>query len=124
MPHSGRNSATDDKFPHRILHGRYDAGFTAKLQLKDIRLYLETARAAGIADEVADTVVKVWTGMDHALPAPTSARCTPTPATAARRRADGSSSPARSRTGRCERLREQRSDPGPCGVRLVDGGPG
>jgi 3-hydroxyisobutyrate dehydrogenase-like beta-hydroxyacid dehydrogenase len=65
---SGRNSATDDKFPNRILHGRYDAGFTAKLQLKDIRLYLENARAAGISDEVASTVVGVWQRLDAALP--------------------------------------------------------
>jgi 3-hydroxyisobutyrate dehydrogenase len=65
---SGRNSATDDKFPNRILHGRYDAGFTAKLQLKDIRLYLENARAAGIADEVAATVVDVWARLDGAMP--------------------------------------------------------
>jgi 3-hydroxyisobutyrate dehydrogenase-like beta-hydroxyacid dehydrogenase len=65
---SGRNSATDDKFPNRILHGRYDAGFTAKLQLKDIRLYLENARAAGISDEVASVVVDVWRRMDAALP--------------------------------------------------------
>ena len=65
---TGRNSATDDKFPRRIMHGRYDAGFTARLQLKDIRLYLENARAAGIADEIADTVVKVWTEMDASLP--------------------------------------------------------
>jgi 3-hydroxyisobutyrate dehydrogenase-like beta-hydroxyacid dehydrogenase len=65
---TGRNSATDDKFPRRILHRRYDAGFTARLQLKDIRLYLENARAAGISDEIADTVVKVWTEMDTALP--------------------------------------------------------
>lgn len=65
---SGRNSATDDKFPNRILHGRYDAGFTAKLQLKDIRLYLENARAAGIADEVASIVVEVWQRMDKAMP--------------------------------------------------------
>jgi 3-hydroxyisobutyrate dehydrogenase len=65
---TGRNSATDDKFPRRIIHGRYDAGFTAKLQLKDIKLYLENARAAGISDEIADTVVKVWTRMDADLP--------------------------------------------------------
>jgi 3-hydroxyisobutyrate dehydrogenase len=65
---SGRNSATDDKFLNRILHGRYDAGFTAKLQLKDIRLYLENARAAGIADEVAATIVDVWARLDGALP--------------------------------------------------------
>ena len=65
---SGRNSATDDKFLSRILHGRYDAGFTAKLQLKDIRLYLEAARAAGITDEVAGPVVDVWQRMDAAMP--------------------------------------------------------
>jgi 3-hydroxyisobutyrate dehydrogenase len=65
---TGRNSATDDKFPRRIIHGRYDAGFTAKLQLKDIKLYLENARAAGIADEIADRVVQVWTKMDADLP--------------------------------------------------------
>jgi len=65
---TGRNSATDDKFPRRIMHGRYDAGFTAKLQLKDIKLYLENARAAGITDEVASTVVDVWQRMETALP--------------------------------------------------------
>jgi 3-hydroxyisobutyrate dehydrogenase len=65
---SGRNSATDDKFPRRIMQGKYDAGFTAKLQLKDIRLYLENARAAGIADEIASTVVAVWDKMDADLP--------------------------------------------------------
>jgi 3-hydroxyisobutyrate dehydrogenase-like beta-hydroxyacid dehydrogenase len=65
---TGRNSATDDKFPRRIMHGRYDAGFTARLQLKDIRLYLENARAAGISDDIADSVVSVWTAMDAALP--------------------------------------------------------
>lgn len=65
---TGRNSATDDKFPRRIMHGRYDAGFTAKLQLKDIRLYLENAREAGIADEVAHVVVDVWQKMEAAIP--------------------------------------------------------
>lgn len=65
---SGRNSATEDKFLNRILHGRYDAGFTAKLQLKDIRLYLDAARAAGIADDVAGPVVDLWRRMDAAMP--------------------------------------------------------
>ena len=65
---SGRNSATDDKFLNRIMHGRFDAGFAAKLQLKDIRLYLENARASGIADEIGTTVVDVWTRMEGALP--------------------------------------------------------
>ncbi len=65
---SGRNSATEDKFPNRILHGRYDAGFTAKLQLKDIRLYLENARAAGITDEIAERVVDVWSRLETSVP--------------------------------------------------------
>ena len=65
---SGRNSATDDKFINRIQHGRYDAGFAAKLQLKDIRLYLENAKAAGVASEIASTVVDVWTRMEGAMP--------------------------------------------------------
>jgi 3-hydroxyisobutyrate dehydrogenase len=66
---TGRNSATDDKFPRRIMHGRYDAGFTAKLQLKDIRLYLDSARATGTANDIARSVVDVWTAMDAAMPA-------------------------------------------------------
>ena len=50
------------------MHGRYDAGFTAKLQLKDIRLYLENARAAGITDDVAGPVVDLWQRMEAAMP--------------------------------------------------------
>jgi 3-hydroxyisobutyrate dehydrogenase len=65
---TGRNSATDDKFPRRIMHGKFDAGFTAKLQLKDIRLYLDNARATGITDEVASVVVDVWEQMEADMP--------------------------------------------------------
>ena len=65
---TGRNTATEDKFPRRIINEKYDAGFTAKLQLKDIRLYLENAREAGISSEIAGTVVDVWTGLDLAIP--------------------------------------------------------
>ena len=65
---TGRNTATEDKFPRRIINEKYDAGFTAKLQLKDIKLYLENARAAGISNEIASTVVNVWTEMNKALP--------------------------------------------------------
>jgi 3-hydroxyisobutyrate dehydrogenase len=65
---TGRNTATDDKFPRRIINEKYDAGFTAKLQLKDIRLYLENAREAGISSEIAGTVVDVWTGLDKSIP--------------------------------------------------------
>jgi 3-hydroxyisobutyrate dehydrogenase-like beta-hydroxyacid dehydrogenase len=57
---TGRNTATDDKFPRRIINEMYDAGFTVHLQAKDVRLYLENAKAAGIASEIASTVAGVW----------------------------------------------------------------
>jgi 3-hydroxyisobutyrate dehydrogenase len=65
---TGRNTATEDKFPRRIINEKYDAGFTAKLQLKDIKLYLENARAAGISNEIASTIVDVWTRLDKDVP--------------------------------------------------------
>ncbi|ODT26483.1 MAG: hypothetical protein ABS54_07145 [Hyphomicrobium sp. SCN 65-11] len=57
---TGRNTATDDKFPRRIINEAYDAGFTAALQAKDVSLYLENARKSGISDEVATAVLDVW----------------------------------------------------------------
>lgn len=65
---TGRNTATDDKFPRRIINEAYDAGFTAVLQTKDIRLYLEAARKSGISSEVATTVVDVWSKLEKDWP--------------------------------------------------------
>jgi 3-hydroxyisobutyrate dehydrogenase len=65
---TGRNTATDDKFPRRILTERYDAGFTSTLQLKDVRLYLENARASGISDEIATVIDAVWARMEADMP--------------------------------------------------------
>jgi len=36
---SGRSAATEDKFPHHVLTGRYASGFTNSLMAKDVRLY-------------------------------------------------------------------------------------
>lgn len=65
---TGRNTATDDKFPRRIINEAYDAGFTAALQTKDIRLYLENARKSGINDEIATIVVDVWSKLEKDWP--------------------------------------------------------
>lgn len=65
---TGRNTATDDKFPRRILTETYDAGFTNILQAKDMRLYLENAKAAGISDHVARAVYDVWSTMERQQP--------------------------------------------------------
>jgi 3-hydroxyisobutyrate dehydrogenase-like beta-hydroxyacid dehydrogenase len=65
---TGANSATRDKFPNRILTGTYDAGFKTALLAKDIRLYLDNARAAGAPDAVGSVVAELWRDCDRALP--------------------------------------------------------
>ncbi len=45
---SGRNSATQDKFPRAILPGSFDFGFTTGLAYKDIRLCVNEAEALGV----------------------------------------------------------------------------
>jgi 3-hydroxyisobutyrate dehydrogenase-like beta-hydroxyacid dehydrogenase len=65
---TGRNSATTDKFPNRVLTGTYDAGFHTALMAKDLRLYAATAGAAGTACSVASAVSEVWQRADAALP--------------------------------------------------------
>ncbi|HVV93039.1 MAG TPA: NAD(P)-dependent oxidoreductase [Hyphomicrobiales bacterium] len=45
---SGRNSATQDKFPRAVLPRTFDFGFTTGLSYKDVRLCLEEAEALGV----------------------------------------------------------------------------
>ena len=65
---SGRNTATMDKFPNRILTETFDCGFATKLQSKDVNLFLANAKAAGTPLTVAAVVAAVWNGCDAALP--------------------------------------------------------
>ncbi|BBK34045.1 3-hydroxyisobutyrate dehydrogenase-like beta-hydroxyacid dehydrogenase [Stella humosa] len=45
---SGRNSASQDKFPRAILPGTFDFGFTTGLSYKDVRLCIDEAEALGV----------------------------------------------------------------------------
>lgn len=45
---SGRNSATEDKFPRCVLNRKFDFGFTTELLYKDVKLCLDEAEAQGI----------------------------------------------------------------------------
>jgi len=45
---SGRNSATQDKFPRAILPGTFDFGFTTGLSYKDVRLCVDEAENLGV----------------------------------------------------------------------------
>jgi 3-hydroxyisobutyrate dehydrogenase len=65
---TGRNSATVDKFPRRVLTGSYDAGFHTALMAKDMRLYVDMVGRAGTADAVGRTVADVWQRADVAMP--------------------------------------------------------
>ena len=65
---TGRNSATVDKFPNRILTGSYDAGFSTAHMTKDVGLFVDGAEAIDTADAVAAAVAATWRGCDSALP--------------------------------------------------------
>ncbi len=65
---TGRNTATSDKFPNRIVTGTYDAGFTTALLAKDLGLYVERARAAASPATVGETVAGVWRNAAQAKP--------------------------------------------------------
>lgn len=57
---SGRNAATLDKFPAAILPGTFDYGGPMGLMLKDLALFLDEARAHGVACTMAPTTLQVW----------------------------------------------------------------
>lgn len=65
---TGRNSATSDKFPNRVMTGTYDAGFHTRLMSKDVKLFLESIDGVGTSKVVATAVGQLWTAADAAMP--------------------------------------------------------
>ena len=57
---SGATSASRDKFPRAILPRTFDYGFATALMVKDVRLYLDEAKALGVPVEVAETIGRLW----------------------------------------------------------------
>ncbi len=57
---SGRNTASQDKFPKAILPRSFDFGFTTGMMYKDVRLCLEEANAAAVPMPVATAVRDLW----------------------------------------------------------------
>lgn len=53
---TGRNAATEDKFPEQIIPERYDLGFPLALMYKDIRLFAEFANDVDAPVLLGDTV--------------------------------------------------------------------
>jgi 3-hydroxyisobutyrate dehydrogenase len=65
---TGRNTATSDKFPNRILTETYDAGFLSALYMKDLRLYVQGVQAARTPEDIASACIGVWGGFVDASP--------------------------------------------------------
>jgi 3-hydroxyisobutyrate dehydrogenase-like beta-hydroxyacid dehydrogenase len=57
---SGGTSASRDKFPRAILPRTFDYGFATGLMVKDVRLYLDEAKALGVPADVAETIGRLW----------------------------------------------------------------
>jgi 3-hydroxyisobutyrate dehydrogenase-like beta-hydroxyacid dehydrogenase len=57
---TGRNTASEDKFPRQVLSGRYAAGFTTGLLTKDLGLCAAAADALGVPMPVAAEVYAQW----------------------------------------------------------------
>jgi 3-hydroxyisobutyrate dehydrogenase-like beta-hydroxyacid dehydrogenase len=57
---SGRNTATQDKFPKAILPGTFDFGFATALMTKDLRLCLQEAEALGVSMDIIRSVGRLF----------------------------------------------------------------
>jgi len=55
---TGRNTATETKFPKNIIPRTFDLGFTNGLMAKDVRLCLSEAQALGVPMDVAHAVMR------------------------------------------------------------------
>ncbi len=66
---TGRNSATYDKFPNRVLTGTYDTGFHTRLMAKDVRLFNSVAAEVGTLHDVSTAVGREWNAFEDAMPA-------------------------------------------------------
>jgi 3-hydroxyisobutyrate dehydrogenase-like beta-hydroxyacid dehydrogenase len=68
---SGRNSATQDKFPRSILPGTFDFGFATGLSYKDVRLCVDEAESLGVP-MVVGAAVRQMLAVTNAKFGPTS----------------------------------------------------
>lgn len=68
---SGRNSATQDKFPRSVLTRTFDFGFATGLSYKDVRLCVDEAEALGVP-MIAGAAVREMLAITNARFGPTS----------------------------------------------------
>jgi 3-hydroxyisobutyrate dehydrogenase-like beta-hydroxyacid dehydrogenase len=64
---TGRNTATETKFPQSILPRTFAYGFATGLMNKDVRLCLEEAETLGIPMHVGEAVREIWQTAEREL---------------------------------------------------------
>jgi 3-hydroxyisobutyrate dehydrogenase len=66
---SGRSGSTENKWPSFIVPGTFDSGFALRLMLKDMRIALGIAEAAGTESRLSAAAVELWARAAADLPA-------------------------------------------------------
>ena len=57
---SGRSGSTENKWPNYVLTEKYDAGFSIRLMVKDVKLALSIEHATGVPAAASEAVVATW----------------------------------------------------------------
>ena len=57
---SGRSGSTENKWPNYVLTEKYDAGFSIRLMVKDVKLALGIEHATGVPSAASEAVVATW----------------------------------------------------------------
>ena len=63
---SGRNTASEDKYPRCVLSGSFDYGFRLRLMTKDVNLCMDEAARIGAPMLVGSVVTQLWNIADRA----------------------------------------------------------
>ena len=65
---SGRSGSTENKWPNFIVPRTFDSGFSLRLMLKDMRIALGLAEAAGTPAALSSAAADLWAQAARALP--------------------------------------------------------
>jgi len=66
---SGRSGSTQNKWPNYILPGTFDSGFSITFMVKDMKIALQLAEAAGTPAPLSTAAVAAWAAADAEMPA-------------------------------------------------------
>ena len=65
---SGRSGSTENKWPNYVLTEKFDAGFSIRLMVKDMRLALGIEHATGTPSLVSEATLAAWEAALGELP--------------------------------------------------------